>query len=214
MGTAFFLAFVLVALAELGDKSQLLLLAFATRHRPVLVMAGAVLAVFSLQLLAVAFGRAVGTVVPVRLVALVAGVLFVIFGVLTWRDASGSADETDVRPPARFGPVLTVAAAFFLAEFGDKTQLITVSIAADPAASLRTLGSLGSTVSAPDPGLFTTAAGVWLGSSLGMLTADAAAIVVGALLGKRLPAHLIGRFSAVVFVLFGIMTLVSAFLGG
>lgn len=214
MGVAFLLAFVLVALAELGDKSQLLLIAFASRHRPAAVIAGAAIAIVSLQLIAVGLGRAVGTVLPLQLVAAVGGGLFVVFGVMTWRRADEAAEETDVRSPWRVGPVLTVAAAFFLAEFGDKTQLMTVSIAADPAAALRTLGSLGSAVTAPEPGSLATALGVWLGSSLGMLAADVVAVVVGALLGKRLPARVIGRFSAVVFVVFGITMLASAFLGG
>jgi putative Ca2+/H+ antiporter (TMEM165/GDT1 family) len=212
--SAALIAFVLVALAELGDKSQLLLVGFAARYRPVKVLAGAAIAVFALQLVAVIFGRAVGALVPVRFVAVVAGLLFIGFGVVTWRESGDGSVDEGARPVARLGPVLTVAAAFFLAEFGDKTQLVTVSIAADPAAALRTLGSLAPGVVPPDAGAVTTAVGVWLGSALGMLAADAVAIVVGAMVGTRLPAHLIGRFSAVVFVLFGLVTLASAFVGG
>ncbi len=213
MTAAFVIAFLLVALAELGDKSQLLLLGFATRYRPWPVLAGTALAVFALQLIAVTLGRAVGALVPERLVAVAAGTLFVVFGVLTWREAEGDDAERGPGVAFRLGPVLTVAAAFFIAEFGDKTQLMTVSIAADPAAALRALGSLAPSIVAPDPDVLSTGVGVWLGSALGMLAADAAAIVAGTVLGARLPAHLIARVSAVVFVLFGLVTIGSAFVG-
>lgn len=213
MGAAFAIAFVLVALAELGDKSQLLLLAFAARYRPLKVVIGAALAIFTLQLASVAIGRVAGELLPGRLVAIVAGALFVVFGVVTWRGADERDDGDGAVSPARFGPILTVAGALLLAELGDKTQLMTVSIAADPAAALRTMGSLAPAIEAPGPGAFTTALGVWLGSSLGFLAADGLAIGLGALLGSRLPARPIARVSAVVFVVFGAITLASAFVG-
>lgn len=211
MAAAVLIAFVLVALAELGDKSQLLLVAFAARHRPLKVLAGAALAVFALQGLAVTFGRVVGSLVPDRVVAVAAGLLFIGFGVAAWRDSHDADGEDGPGRASRFGPVLTVALAFFVAEFGDKTQLLTMSIAADPAAALRGLGALGAALPVPETGSMSTALGVWLGSSLGMLAADAIAIAVGAIAGARLPARRIARFSAVVFVVFGLVTLASAF---
>jgi len=213
MGTAFLIAFALVMLAELGDKSQLLLVGFATRYRPVPVLVGAAIAIAVLQLIAVALGRVVGSLIPVRPVAVVAGVVFIVFGVLAWRDGAEDAADAKPRRPSRLGPVLTVAAAFFVAEFGDKTQLMTMSIAADPAAALRTLGALAPAAAPPAAGSAAAAVGVWLGSSLGMLAADALAIGVGVALGKRLPAYTLARVSAVAFVGFGIMTLASAFVG-
>lgn len=211
MLSAFAIAFVLVGLAELGDKSQLLLLGFACKYRPLPVLAGAAIAVALLQLVSVALGSVVGALLPERLVAVAAGVLFVVFGVLTWRSSGTDEESEEEARPLRFGPVLTVAAAVLLAEFGDKTQLMTVSIAADPSAALRTMGSLAPALHAPPAGTLTTAFGVWLGSALGFLAADSIAIVVGAVLGARLPKHVIGRVSAVVFVLFGAITLASAF---
>lgn len=213
MVAAFLISFALVGLAELGDKSQLLLLTFACRYRPLKVLIGTALAVFTLQLLSVAIGSAVGALLPTKLIAVVAGVLFVAFGVMTWRSSDGSEAEGGAPKVARFGPVLTVAAALLLAELGDKTQLMTVSIAADPAAALRTLGSFAEGIRAPEAGTLSTSFGVWLGSSLGFLAADTIAIVVGAVLGARLPEHLIARVSAVVFVLFGLVTFASAFVG-
>lgn len=213
MGAAFILAFVLVGLAELGDKSQLLLLGFAAKYRPAKVVAGAAIAILLLQATAVLLGRAVGALIPAGVVSVIAGLLFVVFGVVTWRSAGDDDAEDEGGRTFALGPVLTVAAALLLAEFGDKTQLMTVSIAADPAAALRTLGSFASGIEPPEAGTTATALGVWLGSSAGFLAADALAIVIGAVLGARLPRRAIARFSAVVFVIFGLVTLASAFVG-
>lgn len=213
MGAAFVISLVLVGLAELGDKSQLLLLGFAAKYRPLKVAFGAAIAIAILQAVSVGLGQAVGALLPGELVAIAAGGLFVVFGVLTWRGA-GSEEEGEERTrKAALGPVLTVAAALLLAELGDKTQLMTVSIAADPAAALRTLGTFAGAIQPPEAGTLSTAFGVWLGSSIGFLAADAIAIVVGAVLGARLPRATIARFSGVVFVLFGLITLASAFVG-
>lgn len=212
MGVAALIAFVLVGLAELGDKSQLLLVAFAARYRPVQVVVGAALAIAVLQALAVLVGGALGALLPMRLVAVAAGLLFIGFGIASLRQPADEDEACEV-PTRSFGPVITVASALFLGELGDKTQLMTMSVAADPAASLRALGALGSGLTAPEGGTFTTGLGVWLGSVLGFLLADLVAIIVGAYLGSRLPCHLISRVSGVIFVLFGVITLGSAFIG-
>ena len=213
MTTAFLISFVLVGLAELGDKSQLLLLGFAARYRPFKVVLGAAIAIAILQAVSVGLGQAVGALLPERLVAFVAGALFVGFGIVTWRGASSAEEDEEGGRTLALGPVLTVAAALLLAELGDKTQLMTVSIAADPAAALRTLGAIAEGITAPAAGALSTAFGVWLGSSVGFLLADAIAIVVGAVLGAKLPKQTIARFSGVIFVLFGLITLASAFVG-
>ena len=213
MGVAFLIAAVLVTLAELGDKTQLLVLAFAARYRPVPVLIGVTIAVLALQLLATVVGRAAGAMLPERLISIVAGLLFIGFGVWTWRDSGDDGGEQEAEPPSRFGPIIAVATAFFVAELGDKTQLMTISIAADPAAALRTLGSVAPAVTPPDPGALGTSVGVWFGSTVGMLIADGLAIAVGAVLGQKLPEKLIRRVAAVVFVVFGLVTLASVFIG-
>ena len=210
MTAAFLIAFVLVGLAELGDKSQLLLLGFAGRSRPLKVVIGAAIAILVLQALGVAAGGLIGAYLPQRLVAVVAGALFIGFGAITLRSPQEDAEDDRART-ARFGPVLTVASALFLGEIGDKTQLMTMSIAADPAASIRALGALGAGLSAPDPGTVSTGIGVWLGSSAGFLVADLVAIALGALIGARLPERAVSRVSGSVFIVFGVLTLASAF---
>lgn len=210
MFTAAAIAFVLVGLAELGDKSQLMLVGFAARHRPLKVLVGAGIAVALLQAMAVLGGGLLGAYLPQRLIAFAAGALFIGFGVMAWR-GDGDEDGQGRRLSGRFGPVLTVAAALFVAELGDKTQILTMSIAADPAAAVRTLGALGSGITLPEAGSAAMGWGVWLGSALGFLLADAIAIGAGAILGARLPKRRIARVSAVIFIVFGLVTLVSAF---
>jgi putative Ca2+/H+ antiporter (TMEM165/GDT1 family) len=212
VGAAFLIALLLVTLAELGDKTQLLVLALAARYRPTHVIVGVAIAVLLLQLIAVLLGTVAGSLLPEKAVAIVAGLLFIGFGVWTWRDASGDEEDEQIAERGRgLGPVLTVAAAFFVAELGDKTQLMTVSIAADPSAALRTLEQVIPGLQPPAAGTAGTMIGVWLGSTLGMLLADGVALLIGFLLGARLPERLIRRMAAVVFVLFGVVTLVSAF---
>lgn len=212
MTAAFFIAFVLVGLAELGDKSHLLLLGLAARHQPVKVIVGAALAIFTLQAIGVLAGGLIGAYLPHTILAVVVGLLFIGFGIATWRAREEDVEEGVTRA-GRFGPILTVAAALFVAELGDKTQVMTMSIAADPVASIRALGALGAGLTAPAAGTFSTGFGVWLGSSLGFLAADMVAIVAGALLGSRLPGRTISRVSAVVFIVFGLITLASAVVG-
>jgi len=212
VGTAFLIALLLVMLAELGDKTQLLVLALAARYRPTHVIVGVAIAVLLLQMIAVLLGTVAGSLLPEKAVAIVAGLLFIGFGVWTWRDASGDDVGEDLAERGRrLGPVFTVAAAFFVAELGDKTQLMTVSIAADPSAALRTLEQAVPGLTPPAAGTIGTMLGVWLGSTLGMLIADGLALLIGFLLGARLPERVIRRFAAVVFVLFGVVTLISAF---
>ncbi|MDI6815744.1 MAG: TMEM165/GDT1 family protein [Actinomycetota bacterium] len=83
-----------------------------------------------------------------------------------------------------------IAITFFIAEFGDKTQLATVSLAAK----------------------YNSFVGVWLGSTFGMITADGLALIVGVAAGKRLPQERIKYISAGIFILFGIITLAQALL--
>ena len=102
---------------------------------------------------------------------------------------------------------------------GDKTQIMTMTIAADPAAVLRTFGAAGPAISGALGHVWLNADGltatqsfwvVWMGSTVGMMIADSVAIVVGSTLGKRLPERLITRISGALFILFGVATLWAA----
>ncbi len=176
---AFLKTALLIAVAEMGDKTQLLTLAFATKFKVRYVLGGVLTGTLANHALAVAFGGAALFVVPVAWVKLLAGLSFIGFAIWTVRgdQLSGSEEKS-------FGhPLITVAISFFIAEMGDKTQLATAVLAADARALLP----------------------VWIGSSLGMVAADGLAIVGGALLGRRVPQRGIKIGASVLFVLFGLL---------
>lgn len=211
---------ILITLAELGDKTQLLALALACKFKAWQVLVGIFFATLAVHLLSTLAGQLVGGLIPEFWLGIVTGLLFIGFG--AWTLKGDSADEEDEdRTGGRLGPIMTTAVAFFLAELGDKTQIMTVTIAADPAAVLRTFGSAGPAISHALASMGLTARGltvaqtfwgVWMGSTIGMMIADGIAIVVGAVLGKRLPERLITRISGTIFILFGLATIVAAFL--
>jgi putative Ca2+/H+ antiporter (TMEM165/GDT1 family) len=176
---ASFASLLFVTLAEMGDKTQLLAMAFATRFAAGTVLAAVFLATLCNHALAVAAGRVLVTVVPVDAIALAAALSFILFGLWTLR---GDALEGEDQRRSRFGPLVTVAIAFFLAELGDKTQLATISLAVK----------------------YENPLGVLLGTTAGMLVADSIGIVLGVVLGKRLPDALIRWASAATFMAFGV----------
>jgi len=187
--TAFWIAFFLVLIAEMGDKTQLVALAFATRYRPAVVMAGVFVATLVIHLFSVVIGEIAGVALPLFWINLLAGLAFIGFGLWTLRgDELGDEDKL---AQGKFGPFMTVAITFFLAELGDKTMLATVTIASQQESFV----------------------GVWIGSTLGMVVADGIAIVVGKILGKRLPEKLIKYGAAGIFIVSGVYTLVGAFVG-
>ena len=210
---AFAVATVLITLAELGDKTKLLALCLAARYRWWQVLIGIFGATLSIHLFSTLIGQAVGSIIPQLWLGVITGVLFVGFGVWTLR---GEKDDGDNGArTGRFGPIVTVAVAFFLAEMGDKTQIMTMTIAADPGAALRTFGwfaagwlPAGLAPPTGAPAFF----GVWMGSTVGMVIADGLAIIVGAVLGKTLPEKLITRISGVLFILFGVGMIVAMYL--
>lgn len=180
----------LIFVAELGDKSQLLALWFATRYRWWVVLAGLMIAAATLHLLAAGVGRVLDALIPQEVLLVVAGLSFFAFAWWSLRVEAPGEDEEEVRPRrGPFGTLGLVTAAFVVSEFGDKTQLTTVAIASR------------------EPSFF----GVWMGAVAGMALAGVLAIAIGNVAGKRLPIALISKVAAVLFVLFGILTIAEAF---
>jgi len=216
---AFAVATILITLAELGDKTQLLALGLATKYKAWHVLVGIFIATITIHLFSTLAGELVGKLIPTFWLSIVSGLLFIGFGIWTLRGD----DDTDIdeaTKSARFGPIVTTAIAFFLAELGDKTQIMTMTIAADPAAVLRTFGSAGPAINQFLASIGLSAAtltpqqafwGVWLGSTVGMMIADGIAIVIGSVMGKTLPEKLITRISGTIFILFGVFAVVAAF---
>lgn len=182
--TAFITALAFVVLAEMGDKTQLLAMAFATRYCWRTVMWGVFAATVFNHLFAVVVGTYITHFVPMETVQLVAAASFILFGLWTIRG-----DELDGEDKAcGRSPFWTVAIAFFIAEMGDKTQLATIALAAQ----------------------FNTIIPVWLGTTTGMMIADGLGIVVGIVLGKRIPERTVKWFAAIIFILFGLVGLYAS----
>ncbi len=185
MTAEFAAAFSLVFLAEMGDKSMLLALTFASRYRPAPVFAGIVIAALVSTGIATLAGAALGAALPARALALGSGAVFLVFAVLMLR---GGPDDDDDGARLRSRSVFVgVTLAFLVAELGDKTTLATAMLA---------------TTQSPVP--------TWLGASLGMSSASALAIVVGYSLGRRLPRRVMRIIAAAAFGVAGLVLLVGA----
>ncbi len=176
--TAFLTSLAIVALAEMGDKTQLLAMAFAARFRWQTVMAGVLVATAANHFFAVAVGNYLTEFIPLVYIKIGAALSFILFGIWTIRGDELQGEDKRYS----FNPFWTVAIAFFLAEMGDKTQLATVALAAE----------------------FNRVLPVWFGTTAGMLVADAAGIILGLILHKRIPEKQIKWLAAIVFIAFGI----------
>ena len=179
--TAFFVSLSFVVLAEMGDKTQLLAMAFATRFKATTVLWAVFGATLAHHLLAVVVGNYLTTFIPFRYLQIAAAVSFILFGL--WTIRGDELNKEDQR--FSFSPFWTVAIAYFIAEMGDKTQLATVALAAKYQAIIP----------------------VWMGTTTGMIIADAIGIVIGIVIGKKIPERTIKWFAAGIFILFGLIGL-------
>ena len=183
---ALLLSFGVIFVAELGDKSQLMALAFATRYKALPILIGITVATAFVHAVSVGVGAALGAQLPTKAIAIVAGLAFLGFAAWTYRGDELDDDEAGKVDRNARSAIIAASVAFFLAELGDKTMLATITLATRE-------------------GLF----GTWLGSTLGMVTADALAIIVGKQLGARLPEKAIRIGATITFVVFGVILLVE-----
>ena len=149
---AFLASLVFVVLAEMGDKTQLLAMAFSCRYRWQTVMWGVFVATAANHLMAAALGSYLTTIVPLDWIRAAAAASFILFGLWTIR---GDKLEGEDRRFA-FNPFWKETVAFFIAEMGDKTQLATVALAVE----------------------YNSIFSVWYGTTIGMLISNAIGIVV------------------------------------
>lgn len=184
---AFWASFLVVFLAELGDKTQLIVMAFAVKYNWKSVFFGMTLGIFVVHSLAVAVGSLAGELIPVHLMTVIASCLFIGFGVWTLRGDDEEEEEEQTKP-SRFGPLLTVAMTFIVGEMGDKTQFAAMTMAAQYNSWLLVL----------------------LGAVIGMVIADSLGIIAGTLLHRKLPAQKMRYLSAGIFLFFGCAGLLEA----
>jgi Ca2+/H+ antiporter, TMEM165/GDT1 family len=189
MLAATLLSLGVVFLAELGDRSQLITMTCALRFRWWVVLPGVAIAAFMVHGVSVTIGHFLGATLPARPMAFASAIAFLIFAVWAWREGVARDATVSTTQKPRFA-LLTVVSSFTLAEMSDKTSLATVTLA-----------------SAHDW------AGVWIGSTLGMILADGLAIGAGTLLHRRLPEQLLHALASLLFLMFGLWMLFDSALG-
>lgn len=181
---AFFIAFGVVFLAELGDKTQLVALSLATRYRTLTVLAGITVAYAITNGISVVVGGLLGAALPTTAIAVVGAFAFFGFAVWTYRGDDDDDDEVTIGGRSVF---VSIVGAMLLAELGDKTMLATATLAArdNPVAT-------------------------WFGATLGITASGALAVFVGRALGDRLPRRATRVGASVLFAVFGVLLLVEA----
>ena len=176
-----------VALAEIGDKTQLLAFILAARFKkPLPIIAGILAATVVNHGLAGALGAWITSTITPEILRWVLGVSFI--GMAIWTMIPDEIEEDETKVAKRFGVFGATLITFFLAEMGDKTQIATVALAAH----------------------YATPVMVVVGTTLGMLIADVPAVFVGDKLAAKIPMKLVHSIAAGVFALLGIATLLGA----
>ena len=176
-------------IAEMGDKTQLMLVAMTSRFKLKDILLGTGVAVLVLNGLAVLAGGIISTVVPTWLIRLIAGAAFLFFAVTTLKGDDDEEENVKDRK-IKFAP-LSVFCTFFVAELGDKTQLTAITFGANEGLSAAVV--------------------VWLACSLGLFAADVIGLLVGYLLKSKAPEGILNTVAFFIFSIFGILTLRQGF---
>lgn len=182
-----FASLFIVGLAELGDKTQVLVLALASKYPMEKVIYGLVAATAVLMLIAVALGEALHSFIHPIFISILSGGFFIIYGLMLIRPVDGAREEKEDKAVKTKDAFYTVFASFFLAELGDKTQLATFALAAK----------------------YHSAAMVWLGASAGMIIVNLFGIAIGNMLGNFLPARIINYLTGVIFIIYGAVIFIT-----
>ena len=183
---AFLISTGIVALAEIGDKTQLLAFILAAKFRkPVPIVLGILVATLANHGFAGAVGAWVTTLLSPEALRWILGVSFIAMSV--WTLIPDKFDEDDAKL-ARFGVFGTTLIAFFLAEMGDKTQVATIALAAQ----------------------FQSLFWVVAGTTVGMMVANVPAVIMGDRIAHKMPVVLVHRVAATIFAVLGVLTLLGA----
>ena len=184
---AFIVSTGVVALAEIGDKTQLLAFILAARFRkPLPIIAGILCATLVNHGLAGALGGWITSVLSPEVLRWVLGLSFI--GMAIWTLIPDRIEDEETKVAARLGVFGATLVTFFLAEMGDKTQIATIAMAAH----------------------YATPVLVVIGTTLGMLIADVPAVFVGDRLANKIPMKLVHGIAAAIFAVLGVATLLGA----
>ena len=176
-------------IAEMGDKTQLMLVAMTSKFKLKDILLGTGVAILVLNGLAVLAGGLVSTVDPTWLIRLIAGAAFLFFAATTLKGDDDEEENVKDRK-IKFAP-LSVFCTFFVAELGDKTQLTAITFGANEGLSAAVV--------------------VWLACSLGLFAADVIGLLIGYLLKSKAPEGILNTVAFFIFSIFGILTLRQGF---
>jgi Ca2+/H+ antiporter, TMEM165/GDT1 family len=182
-------SFALIAAAEIGDKSQLVCMTLASRHRAMPIMLGAIAAFAFLNTLAVVFGVAIASWLPEYIVASIVAFLFAAFGIHSLRVEENNDDE-EFKEKSGHGIFFTTFLLITMAEFGDKTQLAVVAL---------------SSTAAP--------LAVWFGSTAALASTSALGVLAGRTILQKVPLVLLHKISGTIFLLLSVFAGYRAYMG-
>ena len=181
-------SFLVIAIAELGDKTQLLTLALAAKYPMEKVVYGIFSATAALMFIAVLVGGIIQRIIPMIFISILAGAFFIIYGLIIIAPIKKEEKKEESEKMIRSSdPFWIVFGSFFLAEIGDKTQLATFAMTAK----------------------YGTPVQIWIGATLGMFLVNLFGLMIGNVLKNYLPEKAINYLSGGVFIVFGALTFLS-----
>lgn len=176
--------FVVIFLAELGDKTQIVCMTLAARYRPWPVFWGALLAFVVLNVVAVLFGATLSNWLPRNVMIIIVAVMFGLFGIQALRASDEEEDEEGVAAKSGRSVVISAFLLIFVAELGDKTQIAVAGMASTAAAIP-----------------------VWIGSTLALGASSALGVALGRTLLQKIPLKMLSRVTGIFFLALALLAL-------
>ncbi len=185
----FFTILITMFVAEMGDKTQLLMIAMTSRYKLRDIIIGSALSILALNAIAVGLGAIISQLIPTWLIKIIAALAFFYFA---WSTLRKDKDEEEEEEKAHKGhPMLIVFGTFFIAELGDKTQLTAITFAANEGANTS----------------WKLAIVIWLSCSIGLFLADLIGMLIGYLLKSKTPKGFLDVLAFIIFSVFGVITI-------
>ena len=188
----FSLVFATIFIAEMGDKTQLLLIAMTSKYKVRDILIGTWAATAVLNLLAVGVGAALSSYLDMRIIKSIAAAAFFWFAYSTLKDDDSDEEEEEIKGAGK-AALVAIFTTFFIGELGDKTQLSGIALAA-----------------AYTNHSFTNAVYVFLGCTLGLIAADLLGLIVGLVFKSKMPESLLNKISVAIFAVFGVLNAYEA----